>query len=71
VIQSVSGARRKSRNIIDAIRSPARERMGIDVGTFSLSSRPGLQSEIVIPYVSEFVATYISAHERFSFNRNA
>src|SRR5688572_25310800 len=42
-----SGSRRKSRNVNDAIRSPARERREVYVGTFSLSSRSGLQPEIV------------------------
>src|SRR5688500_2739808 len=53
-----SVARRKSRHVIDAIRSPGRERRDIYVGTFSLSSRSGLQPEILILYVSQFMATY-------------
>jgi hypothetical protein len=47
-------------SVIDAIRSPARERREVYVRTFSLRSRSGLQPEIVILYVSEFVATYTS-----------
>ena len=48
--------RRKSPKVIDAIRSPARERRDVYVETFSLSSRSGPQLEIVNLYVSEFVA---------------
>jgi hypothetical protein len=52
-----SVARRKSRNVSNAIGSPARERREVYVGTFSLRSRSELQPEIVILHVSEFVAT--------------
>ena len=37
----------------DAIRSPVRERRDADVASFSLSSRSGLQTEIVIFFVLE------------------
>src|SRR5688500_12950574 len=46
--------RRKSRNVIDAIRSPARERREVYVGTFSLSSRSGLQRESVFSTFQNF-----------------
>ena len=49
---------RKSQNVIDGIRSPARERRDSYVGMFSLSSRSGLQTDFVILYVSEFTADY-------------
>ena len=43
---AVGLARRKSRNVIDAFRSPARERRDVTlIATFSLSSRSGLQSK--------------------------
>src|SRR5687767_15652354 len=60
LFRCITRAARKSPNVIDAIRSPARERREVYVGTFSLSSRSGLQPEIVILYVSERVATYSS-----------
>ena len=43
---------------MDATRSPVRERRDSYVGTFSLSSRSGLQTDIVILYVTEFTADY-------------
>jgi hypothetical protein len=44
--------------MIDTIGSPARERRDFYDHMFSLSSRSGLHSEIVVLYVSEFVAAY-------------
>ena len=48
---------------MDATRSPARERRDPYVGTFSLSSRSGLQTEIVVDYISEFAVAWTSEAE--------
>jgi hypothetical protein len=61
-------ALRKARNVTDAIRSPAREGREICVGTFSLRSRSGLPSEIVIIYGSGFVAIYTGSLEGRKFD---
>ena len=44
-----------------------RERGEVYLGTYSLSSRSGLQPEVVFLYVSEFVATYaVTVHQEIA-----